>query len=73
MLINILTRKLLSPDYPSPKGSRKNQFAPLPDGKAGIRVGVNELIFIQKLAKHRLFNLIFYSILTIVPLKTTGC
>jgi len=31
-------RKLIVPVYPSPKGSRDNQFAP-------FRVGVNELIF----------------------------
>jgi hypothetical protein len=30
--------------YPDPKGSRENQFAPLPDGKAGFRDGVNKLI-----------------------------
>ena len=45
-LIKLKIRKLIFSENPNPAiaGSRKNQFAPLPTGKAGFRVGVNELI-----------------------------
>ena len=40
--------KIDFPCYPDPKGSIENQFAPLPDGKAGFRDGVNKLISVVK-------------------------
>ena len=65
-LIKLKIRKLIFSENPNPAiaGSRKNQFAPLPTGKAGFRAGVNELIFRKKnyeKIKHRLFKLFIYS------------
>ena len=50
--------RLTAPVYPNPSadGSRGNQFAPLPDGKAGFRVGVNELIFRVQVHDFMLFK-----------------
>ena len=42
--------KLIIPDYPNPKGSRNNQFAPFRDG-------VNELIFKVQFLKEVIYRI----------------